>query len=637
MVTIKVSITDFAQPNEKLGDIDSESNFSLSSVSMELGQRIHQNLQGQRKKQFESYIAEQSIAHKFKLSETLILDVSGRMDGIWKDPSSGEMVIEEIKSTFKTAPLLKELQSKPEHPYIMQLKIYGWIYFIQQNVAPKLRLTVVSTSGRETNELTVEFEPTTFEAWLNERLNWYRLTWIKQQEFLTSRVQLSSKIRFPFAKKRPGQDQLVDFVTQKCKKGGELLVEAATGLGKTAGVLTPAIKIGIQSGRKIFHVTPKNSQLQEAESVIKKIQRRKASIQGLIVTAKSKICMMPEVKCNPNYCKFAKQHYTKVSQLGLIEKALEFPVIKAKHLQQLATDYEVCPYELSKQVMPWVDVIAGDYQYALSPHETFLNASKFPIDMGIKPILSIDESHNLAERSFEWYQMSLRPFPIQAINNSQKKLVKDCRELNSWLLETRRKNPNFENNNSKLRAQDQDQASSKAQNHFDKSRAEVIRNFNIEIPKKILEKFSLHIPAYLESLDRPGGSNAEIDPLILIWFEWLQFVHLYEEKPWLFFGLTTTNTDDIAILCANAGPFTNQILANYHAKIAYSATLKPFSYHQILCGFDQETMQTVEFSSPFPKELRKVIVIPQISTKYKDRRLQIPRIADVIQRIISKF
>ena len=46
-------------------------------------------------------------------------------------------------------------------------------------------------------------------------------------------------------------------------------------------------------------------------------------------------------------------------------------------------------------------------------------------------------------------------------------------------------------------------------------------------------------------------------------------------------------------------------------------------------------MRTAEFGSPFPKELRKLLIIPQISTRYSHRERNYARIADAVQRITA--
>jgi DNA excision repair protein ERCC-2 len=73
--------------------------------------------------------------------------------------------------------------------------------------------------------------------------------------------------------------------------------------------------------------------------------------------------------------------------------------------------------------------------------------------------------------------------------------------------------------------------------------------------------------------------------------------------------------------------------AAYGQVVGFSATLKPFEYYARLSGLDSILLRRAEFQSPFPRERRKILIIPQISTKYSQRERNYARIADAVQRI----
>jgi DNA excision repair protein ERCC-2 len=72
---------------------------------------------------------------------------------------------------------------------------------------------------------------------------------------------------------------------------------------------------------------------------------------------------------------------------------------------------------------------------------------------------------------------------------------------------------------------------------------------------------------------------------------------------------------------------------DYENVVGFSATLKPFEYYARLSGLDPETTRTEEFRSPFDPKQRKLMIIPQISTKYSQRDRNAPRVAEVIRRV----
>src|SRR5690606_21858964 len=70
--------------------------------------------------------------------------------------------------------------------------------------------------------------------------------------------------------------------------------------------------------------------------------------------------------------------------------------------------------------------------------------------------------------------------------------------------------------------------------------------------------------------------------------------------------------------CLDPAKYLEPTFAEFHGVVAFSATLKPFTFFRQLMGLPRETI-TREFVSSFPKENRKVLVIPQVSTAFRDR------------------
>jgi DNA excision repair protein ERCC-2 len=67
-----------------------------------------------------------------------------------------------------------------------------------------------------------------------------------------------------------------------------------------------------------------------------------------------------------------------------------------------------------------------------------------------------------------------------------------------------------------------------------------------------------------------------------------------------------------------------------------SATLTPFAFYQDVLGFPPERTFTVELPSPFPAQNRKIVIVPEVSTLYRDRQRDAPKIADIIAGIVAQ-
>ncbi|HXV22602.1 MAG TPA: helicase C-terminal domain-containing protein, partial [Desulfuromonadales bacterium] len=91
----------------------------------------------------------------------------------------------------------------------------------------------------------------------------------------------------------------------------------------------------------------------------------------------------------------------------------------------------------------------------------------------------------------------------------------------------------------------------------------------------------------------------------------------------------------VKITCCDASAMLEDCYGGYEQVVGFSATLKPFDYYVRLSGLDAAKVRTAEFASPFPKERRKLLIIPQVSTRYSRREGNYARIAEAVQRITT--
>jgi DNA excision repair protein ERCC-2 len=612
--TLKISVSDFADKNHPTGDIDEAS--GLGQVAPELGAAIHREIQDDRGVAIADYRREVQVNISLEpLGESeeqnpLTLDISGRIDGLWNE--DGLIVIEEIKTTLNVRKLMGLLKTDAEHPYLLQLKMYGWMLWRASGNVPELRLLVVAAGSRAESTIVVPFDPQTFGVWVVARQAHLTRLWMEISKYKQQRKTMVKNLRFPFAKKRHGQSDLMADVAEACRSQRQLIAQAPTGLGKTAAVMFPMLKSALRRGDKLFYVTPKNSQLREAERLMASLQGGADAPLGLVMTAKAKICMQAEVRCSPDVCPFAKGHYDKVHRHDLLKKLRQESLINADVLRHYASQFEVCPYELSRQVMPWVDVVAGDYHYALSPQANLRDVARLPLIQDPKPLLAIDEAHNLAERAIDWYSVTVAEMSADLLQLAPKKLRRAMEQVNEWLLDLVQ-NPGLET-----------KASSR-------TGVRIVQTMRREDLVERVERWSHEMPLLLEN----RGQDSEVEALVSAWFSWLSVAELCEGPEELFFGAVDPDAKSLTIHCANAGPLLRETLAKFHAVVAFSATMKPFDYHVTMDGFDPERVQTKEYQSPFPAANRRVIAIPQVSTAYRDRTHHLPKIAAVIDRIIG--
>ena len=89
---------------------------------------------------------------------------------------------------------------------------------------------------------------------LKQYLDFYRLIFDR----IEKRNISAEKLKFPFSSFRTGQRDLAKYAYAIAKKGGQLFVEAPTGIGKTVSTLFPFIKSFADNNTdKIFYLTAK--------------------------------------------------------------------------------------------------------------------------------------------------------------------------------------------------------------------------------------------------------------------------------------------------------------------------------------------------------------------------------------------
>ncbi len=608
MKKFPLSITSFSLPSPRQGSIDVFSGFGRGALD---GIEIHQRLQARRLLDFPEYKPEMWMSRCFEKGG-YSFDIGGRADGLF--PGSSPK-IEEIKSSFNIIELEKKLrESEYNHPYCLQLKTYGYFYWLNYGVIPELNLVLVSSRDEdEMIEIPLTLNTQSYEEWLELRLSELvqEAQWV--EKLIKRRKKSSKNLKFPFENARPGQSELINSIEEGLGENRPLLVQAPTGLGKTMGVLYPSLKEALARGQKVVYVTPKNSQHSVAENAVEHLQETGAQIRSLTLTAKSKMCMKSEPLCNPEYCEYAKNYYTKVAENKLVEVLSKKRNLQARTFKKLGEQYQVCPFELQMEATQSVDAVICDYNYVFSPNASSARLAGGVFQPKSKPNLIIDEAHNLPSRARDYFSPQLSISVIEDLqrnlNNFPKNFISEFRELLEEAL------------------------------LLIKNCGEAVRepckiNLEMEAFFEYDQKIKNFLSRYLKSpIEILSG-----DPVMKFSFYWGDFVASLETvalNPSEFFITFHPSPATLKITCCDASVLIADRYEDYSQVVAFSATLKPFNYYQKMMGLSDKNVKLQEFNSPFPKSNRKLLFIPQISSKYSQREKNYPRIAETIQKIIA--
>jgi DNA excision repair protein ERCC-2 len=599
-------VNELALPSPRVGSIDTYSGFGAGSKR---AIKIHQEIQFKLQKEHSCYEAEVPVIHTFTIKR-MQFQISGRMDGIYNEEPQ---TIEEIKTAFDPKKLIASLKDQYfTHPYWLQLQMYGYIHWLKTNKVPQLNLLIVSLRNKNETSLSLDFDIESFEEWLDKRLLELSLEVKESTQRIKRRCKEGGRLLFPFDKPRPNQKELMEAVEKGMSKKRPMLLQAPTGLGKTTGILFPVLKESLGRGQKTIYITPKNSQHQIAVDSVLKLQAKGSKFKSVVLTSKKKICMKNEPLCNVIYCEFAEDHHTKVTANQLLAKIKKQKNLDGSYFKKMASTYKVCPYELQMDSISHVDVVIGDYNYVFSPHTSAQRVAALHFSEQEKSNLVIDEVHNVIGRSIDYYSPSLHIGYFQQILNNvaqfqktiQEKLTQSLKACITLVQECA--TPGI----------------------YQPHRVEISINRFKEHEGILNELMSDYLES--EALIESG------DPILNLYNYWSDFVSALElvEGNDAFFTSFNTQHPSIKITCCDASSFLKESYDSFKQIIGFSATLKPFDYYSQLMGLPTK-IQTQEFSSPFPLAHRKLLIIPQLSTKYSDRVRSYAKLIEAITRIAS--
>lgn len=590
---IKVSVRNLIELVLRSGDIDN----SFMSVSRALeGTRAHQKLQ---KSYGAEYSPELVLKHTF-IYDDYTLELEGRVDGIIK--LAHETIIDEIKSTTKD---LEDIREDYNQLHWAQAKCYAYIYALQEELEEiSVQISYFHIETEETKIFKKDFLFKDLEAFFIDLIDRY-IKWadlIFEWEELRDRTIVD--LDFPFEAYRKGQREFAVAVYQTIKEGKNLFAQAPTGIGKTMSTLFPSIKsMGEGFASKIFYLTAKTITREVPIRSMELLMDKGLRAKSLVITAKEKICLNHEVKCNPRDCKYAKGHYDRVND-AIMEIFKNEDMITRERVIEYARVHQVCPFEFSLDLSLWADVIICDYNYVFDP-QVYLK--RFFDELKRDYVLLVDEAHNLVDRSREMFSAQISKGDFlelrEIFKDKYPKVYKAMGKCNGILNNIRREFPD---------------------NHYQK------------------EEFSdLYFPiksliSSMESWLIQEKEDEDYERVLDFYFNLLSFLKIWDLYDEHYVSFIEFKEGDmyIRLYCVDASYLLNQALGRGRAAIFFSATLTPLKYHMDLLGGNEDDYY-IRLSSPFPRENLCLLIRDNISTRYRDRDRSYLEIIQSIEALIN--
>jgi DNA excision repair protein ERCC-2 len=383
-------------------------------------------------------------------------------------------------------------------------------------------------------------------------------------------------------------------------------VQSPTGVGKTIATLFPAIKaLGQGLVAKIFYLTAKTPGRLVAERALDDLRQASLVLKSVTLTAKEKICFCPPVNCDPEFCVFARDYFGKVKNaLAEIDQhqAYTRPVI-----EEIARQYQICPFEFSLDLALWVDCIICDYNYVFDPRVYLHRFFDFITE---SYVFLIDEAHNLPDRARSMFSAELDKRTVLDLQHAIKphlpELVKKLSAINKILLEVRKA----------CQAEDKDAL------------------VEYEPPEKLLKairNFSQKAEDWLV-LNQVAEFRPELLEFYFLCSNYLRTAEYFDTFYVSYFERQGQADLKTKLFCLDPAPMLAAALERSQSTVFFSATLLPIDYFMKLLTGEVEHPRRI-FQSPFPVENVCLLIHNQISTKYVQRADSYAAIASAIETV----
>jgi DNA excision repair protein ERCC-2 len=619
----------------------------LSAVRNEMGREVHAAYQTTQSTEHESYLKEHTLRHTMQFGNYSVV-IHGRSDGIYE--ADGTTVIEEVKSVLRLAEDVNS-ESAPL-TYVLQLRIYLYLWG-QLHPGSKVvgRLVLIRYEPEQIRPLEILPDTEAIESLIHERLKQI----IGEHEQACRRRALkqvrADSIVFPFPQMRKHQDRMVETVSSALEQQSNLLVSAPTGIGKTVAALYASLRFAVKHGLAVIFLTSKTTQQKIVADTLRLwnvdpgTQPQASSampvFNGLILRSKEKSCANDVVFCHESRCRYAQGFFRKLSQSNSPETLLGDGLITPERVYAAAVDEELCPFELSLEVLRRVDVTVCDYNYVYDPAAFDRMDS---IDRG-RTILIVDEAHNLYARAREYFSPELALRQIEELRESLRPLSGPNEEAESQSVftweaasepESRPPSQTFLARLDEFLERIQGLFSDLLETYpeaYESGHAVVSldRECFVELRGELDELMKRYL-----IYQRRSGHVQEEDRLLQCFYALSDFCQIVamEGEEFVHTLSTAGGSTRLKIVCVDPACQLRKVNERYRSVIAMSATLSPMEFYRDVLGFERDT-ELLALPSPFPRENRRILIVPEVSTAYQQRAKHFPRIARIIEEVVS--
>ncbi len=435
---------------------------------------------------------------------------------------------------------------------------------------------------------------------------------------------------FPY-EERQNQGEIMDQIQSCLEQSKSIIYQASTGSGKTVCTLTSSLDYAAKEGKKILYLTRTNSQQRQVLLELREI----GGYYGLGLQGRNNTCLLAEddeelqeggAEELSKYCSDRKKevrtslqedreptacpYYAGLLQADLDEIHAEFKknIPTVDEVLDFCRERKVCPYELTKALIPEAKVVTAPYIYFFFPFirkqlKEWMNVELSDL------IVVVDEAHNL---------------PDYARDLSSSDITKAALE--------RAKDEALEFGDPELQT---DMSISSLCELFEGIILDIVEEFVVEedglIPPSELRTELLHSLGVntnqLKGLIKDLKVQGEIVQEKKREEKKLPRSYIHSLASFLSSWFSIKGEDYVKLVNGGDNPSleafcldpsnVTSILNSCHSSIHQSATLEPVDEYRDSMGLPKETEMEI-YPSPFPDENHSLFYVEGLTTRYEE-------------------
>ncbi len=432
-----------------------------------------------------------------------------------------------------------------------------------------------------------------------------------------------AEMKFPYSSVRQGQKDIMLAVLDDIRNGKSRVISAPTGLGKTIAFLYPAVKM-IPEGKadRIYYLTSKTTTGNAAADTARIMDPEGRALRVLVLRSKAALCRNSISLGSCFQCEKKRECVTGGRSVtvrerfnaALKELLVSTGVFTAGEIKKTADRYGICPYELSRTLVRYCNVVICDYNYVFDP---VVRLSR-DIDSGCRNVFLTDEAHNLPDRVRKIFSFEFDPeevsFKVRTVSSGDDTALKAL--------------DGFDRIVSDVKSMCLDES------YLSDEGDEKVGFFTSEEIPEGLADCCRTLRKTVSGYMRKNGENSP--PELTAVLDALSSVIVTDEHilgGGRFLAELRDGRTVFRYICIDPSFNISHCASIAVSALYFSATFDPLEFFSRVLGCDGN--EPLVFDSPFDGDNLCITVYDGADVRYSARRDSIPHIADVIETTVS--